>query len=527
MKKVLITDSIAEQGIQILKREPDINVDLKLGLTSEELIKCIWEYDAIITRSGTKVTAEVIEAAKNLKVIGRAGVGADNIDIDAATRGGIVVMNSPTGNTISAAEHTMAMILALSRNIVQAGSQTKLGSWDRKKFIGVELYDKVLGVVGLGRIGTEVVKRAKTFGMRIFATDPYVSPEAVQKLEIKFTDLEEILKMSDYITVHVPLTPETHHLFSYREFEMMKEGVRVINCSRGGIFDEKVLYEAMVSGKVAGAALDVFENEPPLGNPLLMLENVICTPHLGASTEEAQVNISIEIANQTIEALKGNIVKNAINFPYMDARTLEVIGPYLSLIEKIGSLQAQLVDGNISHVSVLYSGEPLISQTALLTAALSKGLLTPALAETVNYINAPLLIKERGLKVTESKTNDHPDFSTLISVSVKTNKGEKTVEGTIFGKNDPRIISIDGYHIDATPSGYLIVLYNDDKPGAIGQLGTLLGKNKINIAGMYVGRNRPGGKAVMIVNVDDSVSREVMEQVSMLDQIQSAKLVKL
>lgn len=525
--KVLIADRLSEQGVEILRREQDIDVEVNTGLSQEELVACITEYDALIVRSGTEVGSEVIQAADKLKVIGRAGVGVDNVDVRAATRRGILVVNTPGANTVSAAEHTMTLLLALSRNIAPASMSLKDRKWDRQKFIGVEVYNKILGIIGLGRIGTEVAKRALAFGMRVMAADPYISPDHAARLDIRLVDASEIIEKADYISVHIPLTRETHYLLSEKEFAAMKDGVRIINCARGGICDEEALYNAIVSGKVAGAALDVYEHEPPLDSPLLGLDSVLTTPHLGASTEEAQINVAVEVAHQVVDALGGKPVRNAVNMPPVSPADAEEIRPYVELAEKLGSFQSQLIEGHVTEVHIDYSGEVIKHTTAIISIALQKGLMEPFFGEALSYVNAPLIARERGIKVVETKSSVVEDFANLISVTVKTDRGEKRVAGTVFGIGDARIVRMDDYHVDAVPCGHMLVICNHDKPGVMGALCTLLGRFNINIAAMSLGREQPGGEAVVILNVDSIVSREVMEQIRSLDNIWEAKLVSL
>jgi len=525
--KVLVSDSLSQQGLNLLIQEGNFEVDVKIGLTLEGLIARIGEYDALIIRSATKATADVIKAAKQLKVIGRAGVGVDNIDLEAATRQGVLVINTPTSNTVSAAEHTLTLMLALSRNVLPAGISLKNSEWKRSRFTGVELYSKVLGVVGLGKIGTEVVRRAQAFGMKTIAFDPYVTPDAAEKLGIRLVKRDELFKQADYISLHSPLTPETYHSISDEEFSLMKPTCRLINCARGGIIDENALYRALKQREIAGAALDVFEVEPPVGNPLLTLDNLLATPHLGASTAEAQEQVAVEIAQEVINALHGLPVKNAVNQPKIDWRTIEVLGPYLTLAEKIGSFQAQIVDGQVAEIKIHYAGDLFDEEDVTpITVALQKGLLTPVLTN-VNYVNAPLLIKQRGIRITETKSPSDRNFANSIIVTVITDRGSRVVEGTAFGKQDLRIVRIDQYHVNAKTEGYMILIYNQDLPGMIGLLGTILGDHNINIADMTVGRSNVGELAVTMINVDSHVPRDVLQHISNQDQISFVKQVKL
>ncbi len=525
--KILVSDNLAKEGIELLKESPDIRVDVKPKLELQELISHIGEYDALVVRSATKITREVIDAAKNLKVIGRAGVGVDNIDVEAASKRGILVMNTPGGNTISAAEHTMSMLLALSRCIPQANISLKNKQWEKKKFLGTEIFKKTLGIIGLGRIGAEVAKRAQSFGMEIMAYDPYISKVHAREIGVKVVSFEELIKQADYITVHVPLTAETKHIINRNSINQMKEGVKIINCARGGIIDEAALAEAVKSGKVGGAALDVFENEPPFDSPVLGLENIIVTPHLGASTEEAQINVARDIALQVLDFLKRGVVRNAVNMPELDPEKLKTLGPYIDLCEKLGRLQAQIGEGGFTQIAVQYSGEILRHETKPLTIALLKGLLEPILEREVNFINAPLIAEERGIEVTESKVSKVEDFANLIVVETMTEKGGNIVAGTILGRKEPRLVRIGEFDLDVIPEGYMLLCSNLDKPGVIGKIGTMLGNRNINIAGMQVGRKTVGGKALTIINVDCDISKEVLKEIEGLPEIMEVKMVNL
>lgn len=525
--KVLITDPISEEGIKILKSEPGIQVDVETKLTKEQLIEKIKDYDALIIRSETQVTKEVIEAGKKLKIIGRAGVGIDNVDVPAATEKGIIVANAPEGNMIAACEHTISMMLAMSRNIPQANTSLKGGKWERSKFMGVEVMGKTLGVIGMGRIGGEVTKRARCMGMEVLAYDPFTTPERAQALGAKLTTLDEIYEKADYITVHTPLIPSTRHMISTPQFDKMKKGVRIINCARGGIIDEAALLEALKNGKVAGAALDVFEKEPPVGNPLLELNQVIATPHLGASTKEAQINVAIMIAEQVLNAFKGQPVTTALNIPIMKPEAMEKIKPFLPLAESLGRFIAQLTDGQLKEIGVEYRGELSQKDVSLVTIAVLKGLLDVKMGEYVNYVNAKSIATERGIKVVESKFGDVGDYTNLITVTVKSDSIEHKVSGTIFGNKDARIVEIDGYRIDAVPSGYMIVTRHKDRPGVIGNVGSVLGKNNINIAGMVVGRSAVRGEAIMILSVDDEVPQAVLKEAVDKAELYDARYVTL
>ncbi|MEK6646974.1 MAG: phosphoglycerate dehydrogenase [Candidatus Firestonebacteria bacterium] len=528
MFKVLVADPLAEQGIEILKNEQEISVDVKIKMSPKDLISCIAEYDVLLVRSETKVTEEIITAGKKLKIIGRAGVGLDNVNLNFATKHGIIVMNTPDGNTISAAEHTLSMLLALSRNIPQADASLRAKQWNRKQFTGVELYGKILGIIGMGRIGREVAKRALGFKMRIVAYDPFLSPEEAHKLEVELVDdMSELLRKSDYLTFHTPLTSETKHLIGENEIAMMKKNMRIINCARGGIVDESALEKALKTGKIAGAALDVFEKEPPFESALLDLPNVIVTPHLGASTEEAQINVSIAIAHQVIDALKNKVVRNAANVPAVEPETLKKIQPYLTLCEKLGGLISQLIEGHLLQIEVEYSGQITDYNLSPMTVSLIKGLLEPISSEVINYVNAPIFAKERGIKLIESKSTDTKDFVNLITVRAKTDKMEKQISGSIFGKMNLRIVNIDGYEMDVELFPHILVLSNIDKPGVVGNVGSMLGQCNINIAGLQMGRKVEGGNAITVLTIDTAVTSEIIDKLKKLENIIDVKYIKL
>lgn len=526
--KVLVSDPLHEEGLKILEKEKQLQVDVKPKLPPEELKKTIKGYDAIIVRSATKLTKDIIEAGARLRLIGRAGVGLDNVDVATASKKGIMVVNAPAGNTISTAEHTFSMIMALSRNIAQADVSMKSGKWEKKKFMGVELYGKTLGIVGLGRIGAEVAKRALSFEMKVIAYDPFLSEEQAKKIGVEIVDFDKLIKKADYITVHTPLTGETRHILGEKEFKKVKKGVKVINCARGGIVDEAALIKAISSGAVSGAAFDVFEKEPLDPNsPLLKFDNVVLTPHLGASTEEAQVNVSIDIANTVRDALLNRGIRNAINIPSLEPELAKNIEPYLKLAEKIGALQTQLVEGHIKQVKIRYVGEIVNYDLKPVTIALIKGMLEPILQETVNYVNALVIAKERGIKIAETRVSSIEDFAHLIHVELVTEKMKNSVMGTLFTKVDPRIVKINDYYVDAVPSGHMLIVTNKDLPGVVGHIGTILGQNKINIAGMTFGRQKKGGSALSILNVDTAVSKNIIEKLKKGKNIFDVKSIKL
>ena len=526
--KILVSDPLSEGGLKILKDVKEFQVDVKTELKPEVLKEIIKDYDALIVRSATKVTKDIVNSGIRLKVIGRAGVGLDNVDLEAATQKGIIVMNTPAGNTISTAEHTLSMILALARNIPQANASTKQGEWKRSKFMGVEIYNKILGIIGLGRIGKEVARRALSFGMKVVAYDPFLSKEVAESLGVEIVELKELLSQSDYITVHTPLTDETKHIISTKEFAAMKKGVRVINCARGGIIDEVALASAIKEGKIAGAAIDVFEKEPPPPDyELLKLDNVITTCHLGASTEEAQVNVAIEVAEIVRDALLGRGIRNAANYPSVEAEVYKILEQYINLSEKIGEFSSQLVEGRFQELNISYSGEIINYDLTPLTLALVKGVLSPILKETVNFINATSLAKERGIKIKEVKISKEEEFITLIKLDIKTDKETRRIAGTLSPNKKPRIVKIDDYYVEVSPFGEMIVVQNWDRPGIIGNLGALLGQHNINIASMTFGRQEPGGRAISVLNVDSPVSAEIIDKIKKIQNILAVKEIKL
>lgn len=523
--KILVSDPLSAEGIKILKEQAEVTE--QTFENREDLIKAIVDYDALVVRSGTKVTAEVIEAGKNLKVIGRAGVGVDNIDVDKATEKGIMVINAPEGNTISAAEHTIAMLTALARNISEASVSVKKGEWKRSKFLGVELYQKTLGIVGLGRIGGEVARRCKGMGMKIVAYDPYISPEQGEKMGIRMASLEETLKEADFITLHLPMVSKTYHLIGEEQFAMMKEGVRIVNCARGGLIDEQALCRAIEEGKVAGAALDVFETEPPRECPLIKHSNVIMTPHLGASTREAQVNVAVQVAGQVLKALKGDPDVHAVNVPVIMSEDMAEVKYYLPLMRLLGSLYMQLFKGSVEEIEIRYSGEVADKPLAPLTTSCLMGFLQVMVGNQVNYVNAPHLAKSRGIRVKEISTSSVDNFSNLVTVSVKSGSETSIISGTLFNHHDIRIVQIGDYRIEVVPSRYMLVCNYEDKPGVIGNVATILGKEGINIASMQVGRKSAGGDAVMVLQVDEPLPQELLNKLGEIPSITDISFVQL
>ncbi|ALS27729.1 phosphoglycerate dehydrogenase [Paenibacillus cisolokensis] len=529
MYKVLVSDPISDHGIQQLADSPDVTVDKKTGLSEDELVAIIGEYDALLVRSQTRVTARVMEAGKRLKVVGRAGVGVDNIDLNAATERGIIVINAPDGNTITTCEHTFAMMMALARHIPQAYMKTVSGEWDRKSFLGVELRNKVLGVLGMGRIGSEVAKRAKAFGMDILAYDPFLTEERADKLGVKPSSVEDIVRNADFITVHTPLTPETRHMISRPQFEIMKKGMRIINCARGGIIDEQALVEAIDQGIVAGAAFDVFESEPPApDHPFLKHPKIIVTPHLGASTIEAQENVAIDVSEQVLHILRNEPFNNAVNMPPIPANVLNILQPYFSVGEKLGSFIAQLTEGPVQEIVIGYSGDLAEVDTQPLTRYIVRGVLSHHLgSEQVNIVNSMHLAKERGVKIVTQKSHTAKDFTNLVTVTLRTKNEERLVAGTTLTGYGPRIVQIDKFTVDVAPEGHLILVSHNDKPGIIGRVGTILGNNDVNIATMQVGRKLVGGAAIMVLTVDKAVPKDVLAQISELPELNNAKEIML
>ena len=523
--KVLVSDAVSEEGVKMI--EEVAQVDVRTDLSPEELIEVIGDYDALLVRSNTKATAAVIAAGKNLKVIGRAGVGIDNIDVEKATENGILVINAPEGNTISAAEHTMALMLAMARNIPSAAASMKENLWQRSKFLGVELFKKTLGIIGIGRIGSEVAKRARSFGMEILAYDPYISTEQVEKLGITSATPEEIYKAADFITVHVPKTSVTSNMISAKELNMMKDGVRIINCARGGLINEKDLYDAILSGKVAGAALDVFEEEPPKDSPLFKLDQVIATPHLGASTQEAQEKVAIQVADQIVHVFKDEPVHMAVNIPVLPPEILAEVGQFVPLMKVMGSFYMQVFNGRVDKIDVTYNGEIANYPVTSLTTALLIGFLRIMLKSNVNFVNAPLLARQRGIKINEITSKNAESFHNLISVKITAGDDEFTIAGTLFEDNDLRIVQIGDYRIDVVPSKYMLVSRYYDKPGIIGKVGTILGNNNVNIGNMQVGRQQIRGEALMVLQVDNPVSESVLKEIRESGDLISVDYVEL
>lgn len=527
MPKVLVSDPINQSGVDILSQVAQ--VDVKTDLSLEGLIQLIPAYDALMIRSGTRVTNEVIAAGTQLKVIGRAGVGVDNVDVSEATRRGIVVVNSPEGNTIAAAEHAIAMMLSLSRHIPAANQAVKAGQWDRKRFTGVEVYKKTLGVVGLGKIGSHVATVAKAMGMKLLAYDPFISVERAEQLGCRLVEMDLLLQEADYITLHLPKTPETTHLINEASIAKMKPTARVINCARGGIVDEVALTKALREGRLGGAALDVYENEPlEPDSPLRSLaKEIVLTPHLGASTAEAQVNVAIDVAEQIRDVLLGLPARSAVNIPGLYPDAMEKLRPYLKLAETIGNLVGQLAGGRVESLNIRLQGELADNESQPLVVASLKGLLSPALRERVNYVNACIEAKERGIRVIETRDASKRDYSGSLCLTAKGTLGEHSVTGALLGDGEIRMTSIDGFPINVPPSPYMLLTLHRDMPGIIGTIGSLLGSFNVNIASMQVGRKIIRGEAVMVLSLDDPVPEGILADITNVPGIRDAYMVTL
>ncbi len=526
MNKVLVTDSLSTHGLEILDREERIELVNRPGLSPGELLQAIADADALIIRSGTKVTADVIEAAEKLRVVGRAGIGVDNVDVPAATARGIAVMNTPGGNTVTTAEHAVALLISLARHIPQATASMKSGKWEKGRFVGMELYNRTLGVLGLGNIGRIVADKARGLGMKVIGYDPFISQQAAGRLDVELVSLDELLARADVISVHVPRTKDTTGLLGREAFKKARRGVMLVNAARGGIVDEDALLEALESGVVAGAALDVFvEEPPPAEHPLVQHENVICTPHLGASTEQAQVNVAIAVAEQVRDFLLYGVVGNAVNVPSISRELAAQIRPYLLLAEKLGRFQGQLCTGSIEQIEIEYSGEAAALDAAPVTVAVLKGLLE-SVSDHVNMVNAPVIAREHGIKVIESKSSRTTDFASSITTRV-TGCDNRLIEGAIFEGVQPRIVRIDDFMLEAIPEGPTLFILNRDMPGVVGGVGTILGEAGINISRMQLGLVPERGEAAMIVNVNPSPPQSVLETLRALPYMLSAQLVEL
>jgi D-3-phosphoglycerate dehydrogenase len=524
--RILICDGLEKAGVDILKAAAGVTVDERPKIPVDELAAVIADYDALIVRSKTRVTAALLDRASKLRVIGRAGTGVDNIDVSSATRRGIVVMNAASGNTVTTAEHSFAMLMALARQIPQAAASMKAGLWEKNRFLGVELMGKTLGIIGLGRIGAAIAERARGFGMNVLAYDPYFTQEAASKLGVEVAPLDALLSRADFITLHTPLTDETRGLIDATAIRKMKSGVRIINCARGGLVDEAALADAIRQGKVAGAALDVFETEPPSpANPLLGLDQVITTPHLGASTEEAQQGVARVIAEQILDYLNQGAIRGAVNVPAVSPEVLAVIGPYINLGEKIGLFQGQVFGHDLREVNIEYSGEVTEHEVGPITHAVLAGLLGPVI-ERVNMVNSRIVAEERGIKVTESLSRRARDFASLISVSTVTSDRESEVAGALLGR-DARLVRINGFNTEAIPKGHMLIIFNNDVPGALGRIATFIGELQVNIGRLYLGRKKIGESALALIQIDQSLSPDALGRLASLQDVISAQQVKL
>lgn len=527
MYRILVSDKLGEIGLQRLEAAADASYDMKTNLTKEELIEVIPEYDALIVRSGTKVDADVLAAGANLKIVGRAGIGVDNIDIKAATMRGIIVMNTPQANAIATAEQAFALILGVSRNIAPAHASLMVGEWRRSEFTGLQIYRKVLGIIGFGRIGRLVAKRAQGFGMEVLAYDPFVSEEVAHELGVTLVDMDDLLAQADYITLHTVLTPDTENMINAQAISQMKEGVIIINSARGKLIDEAALADALKSDKIAAAAIDVYSTEPPQDNPLIGLPNVLHTPHLGASTKEAQRDVATQIVDQTLDALRGTDFRNTINMPFAAGPDFADTQPYMMLAEKLGVLQAGLAPGPVRRVEVEVRGEMVDRLVRPVAAAILKGLLQYSMADQVNYINAPVLAEENGISISQTTGISVVDYPNLISCQVHWEGGQRLVAGVLFGGKRPRIIQVDSYHLDANPQGIVLVMQNQDVPGVIGQVGTILAAYDINIGEWRMGRHDPGGEAMSFINLDGELPPSVLEALEKIPAVTQVKLVNL
>ncbi len=521
MPKVLISDDLSPRAAEIF-RERGIDVDVKIGLKPAELRDIVGNYDGLAIRSATKVTAEVLAVAKNLKVVGRAGIGVDNVDIKSATANGVVVMNTPFGNAITTAEHAIALMFAVARQVPDANTSTQAGKWEKNRFMGVELSFKTLGLIGCGNIGSIVAERAIGLKMRVIAFDPFLSEDRAKELGVEKVTLDELTTRADFISVHTPLTEQTKNILSRERLMKTKKGVRIINCARGGLVDELAVRDLLISGHVAGAGFDVFVEEPAKDNVLFGAPNLVCTPHLGASTLEAQENVALQVAEQMSDYLNTGAVVNSLNMPNVSAEDAPRLAPYLKLAENLGSFAGQLTETGIKAISVEYEGAVAALNVKPLTQAVLTGLLRPQL-EAVNMVNAPIIARERGVDVAEVKHERDSDYQTKITVTVTTERRTRGVSGTLFGGSKPRLVNIKGIEIEGEFAPHMLYITNEDKPGFIGRLGALLGDSKVNIATFHLGRDKPGGDAIALVSVDSAISPDLLTRIAALEGVTQAK----
>jgi len=519
--KVLISDELSPRSVEIFS-ERGCDVDFKPGLKPAELRAIIGNYDGLAIRSATKVTAEVLADAKNLKVVGRAGIGVDNVDIKAATARGVVVMNTPFGNAITTAEHAIALMFAVARQVAEANASTQAGKWEKNRFMGSELSFKTLGLIGCGNIGSNVAERAIGLKMRVIAYDPFLSDARAAQLGVEKVTLEQLLPRVDFISVHTPLTDQTKNILNRANLMKTKKGVRIINCARGGLVDELAVRDLLVSGHIAGAGFDVFTVEPAKESVLFGAPNLVCTPHLGAATLEAQENVALQVAEQMSDYLLTGAVTNSLNMPNVSAEDAPKLAPFLDLAGKLGSFAGQLTDTEIKAVSIEYEGHVAALNVKPLTQAALTGLLRPQLA-SVNMVNAPVIARERGVDVAEVKHERDSDYNSIIRISVTTDKFTRSISGTLFGGRHPRVVEIKGIEIEAEFGPHMLYLTNDDKPGFIGRLGSLLGESKVNIATFHLGRDKPGGSAIALVQVDQPISADLLAKIAALDGVVQVK----
>jgi D-3-phosphoglycerate dehydrogenase len=525
--KILITDNLSPQGLARLESAEDIEFDIITGLSPEEFIKTIPPYDGLIIRSSVKVTKDVLAAATNLKAIGRAGVGVDNVDVDEASMRGVIVMNTPGANTIATAEHTMALLTAMCRNVGQAYRSLKKGRWDRKKYMGIQLYRKTIGIIGLGRIGARVASYCQGFGMEVIAFDPYLTDEVAEQLKVERVELPELFSRADFISLHAASTPDSKHIINANTIAQMKDGVRIVNSARGALIDEAALVDALKSGKIAAVALDVFPEEPmPDDSPLRDLDNVTITPHLAASTIEAQSDVSTQIVDQMLDVLHETDFRNVINFPLVDASVLKTLRPFLHLAEKMGALQTQLADGAIKRLEINITGSEITGHLKPITIAILKGILDTVLHEKVNYVNAPHLAEQRGITISQATGQPHSDYNNLITCCAEWDGGSHTISGTLFSRNEPRIVQFDSYRVDVKPEGIILIVNNQDRPGFIGAVGSILGLSDINISIWRYGRNE-AGQAISFIGIDTDAPERVINTLRNLELVTNIKKVRL
>jgi D-3-phosphoglycerate dehydrogenase / 2-oxoglutarate reductase len=525
--KVLVSDNLSEVGVQILRDAPGIEVDVNVGLKPDELIGVIGDYEGLAIRGATKVTAEVIAAAEKLKVVGRAGTGLDNVDIPAASKQGIVVMNTPGGNSVTTAEHSLSMMMALARNIPQAHGSMKQGKWEKKKFGGTEIFGKTLGVVGLGQIGAIVADRAMGLGMNVLGYDPFLSVDQAKQMGIRQVSLDEVFERSDFLTFHVPLTDDTRGIVNASNIAKMKDGVRIINCSRGPVVNEEDLADAVESGKVAGVALDVYPVEPPENRRLVDMDNVICTPHLGASTREAQENVAVAVANQIRDYLVDSTVRNAVNAPAVSGEALVTLKPYLDLSQKLGLFLGQVVETGIKSVEAQYAGDVTELDLKPITTSFLTGFLTPIMKDDVNQVNAPMVAEDRGISISETRLSKAEDFISVLRYEITTEERTLLVEGTLFGRSDPRLVRYNAFRGEFDLSGNVLLLRGLDKPGVIGNIGSTLGNRGINISHFQFAREEPGGPALLFLNTDTRPDDAAIEALLALDNVSSARRISM